>query len=86
MTKGLICLLALALPLGALAQGTDADYCNALVQKYERYIVKLDGRKTNLGSVEGSVAVEQCRAGNPSGIPVLERRLRDSKIDLPSRG
>ena len=30
---------------------------------------------------------EQCKAGNTaSGIPVLEQKLRDARIDLPSRG
>ena len=35
--------------------------------------------------VETSVALDQCKTGNPAGIPVLEQKLRDLKIDLPSR-
>ena len=33
------------------------------------------------------MAIEKCREGNPStGIPILEGKLRDAKIELPSRG
>ena len=39
------------------------------------------------GTIDGSVAIEQCKAGNTaSGIPVLEQKLRDAKVDLPPRG
>ena len=79
---------AVLMPFGALAQTSDADYCKALTQKYETYISsKTTGRTPGQGTVDGSVAIEQCKAGNTaSGIPVLEHKLRDARIDLPSRG
>ncbi|WP_296330658.1 hypothetical protein [Reyranella sp.] len=35
--------------------------------------------------LETSVALDQCKNGNPAGIPVLEHKLRDLKIELPPR-
>jgi hypothetical protein len=71
------------------AQMTDADYCRALTQKYEAYVsgsTSVSGAHI-LNTVDGNVAVLQCETGNTaSGIPVLERKLRDAKIDLPARG
>jgi hypothetical protein len=84
----LVLVTAVLIPLGASAQTTDADYCKALAQKYEVYISsKTTGRTPGAGTIDGSVAIEQCKAGNTaSGIPVLEQKLRDARIDLPSRG
>ena len=81
--------LALAsLPMPAMAQASDAAYCNALIREYHRYVIKLYfADSPNTGSLDGNVAVEQCRAGNfAAGIPVLERRLRGSGVTLPARG
>jgi hypothetical protein len=37
------------------------------------------------GALDGQVAVEQCKAGDTAdGIPTLERKLQDAKINLPS--
>ncbi len=83
--KWLVPAFAVFLPLAASAQSSDADYCKALVAKYETYVVHIYGRSPNLGSVDGSVAAEQCKAGNAAGIPVLERKLRDARVDLPAR-
>jgi hypothetical protein len=81
--------LALAsLPLSSMAQSPDAAYCSALIQKYHRYVIKIYGSHSpNTGSLDGNVAVEQCRAGNTAaGIPVLEQKLRNAKVELPARG
>jgi hypothetical protein len=80
--------VAALLPLGASAQTGDAGYCRALSQKYEAYISsKTTGRTPGQGTVDGSVAIEQCKAGDTAaGIPVLEQKLRDARIDLPPRG
>ena len=79
-------LIALALPFSAAAQSADAAYCDALIRDYYRYVIKL-GSHPNTGSLDGNVAVEQCRAGNTSaGIPVLEQKLRGAGVELPSRG
>jgi hypothetical protein len=79
---------AILMPLAASAQMNDAAYCKALTQKYEVYISsKTTGRTPGQGTVDSSVAIEQCKAGNTaSGIPVLEHKLRDARIDLPPRG
>ena len=79
---------AVLLPFGVLAQMSDANYCRALTQKYEAYISsRTAGRTPGQGTVDGSVAIEQCKAGNTaSAIPVLEHKLRDARIDLPPRG
>ena len=85
--KLLIAAFAMALSLAASAQGNDTAYCAALVQQYQKFLVKMGGHSPNPGTVDGSVAVEQCKSGNTSaGIPVLERKLRDAKIELPARG
>jgi hypothetical protein len=83
--RSLAMLLAASLPVSAVAQ-TDTAYCNSLIQQYYRYVVKL-GSHPNTGSLDGNVAVEQCRAGNTAaGIPVLEQKLRNSGVGLPARG
>ncbi len=85
-------LLAMALaacsPLAAVAQGGDAAYCKALSEKYETYLANMSiGRSPQPDSVDGRVALEQCKAGNTvASIPVLEQKLRNAKIDLPPRG
>jgi hypothetical protein len=80
--------VAVLMPLGAWAQTSDANYCKALTDKYHAYIANmLSGHTPSQGSIDGSVAVEQCKAGNTaSAIPVLEKKLRDARIDLPPRG
>jgi hypothetical protein len=30
--------------------------------------------------------VEKCKAGDPAGIPVIEKALKDAKFSLPPRG
>ena len=86
--RSLAVLVALSLPCSAMAQTDDAAYCSALIQKYYRYVIKIYGSHSpNTGSLDGNVAVEQCRAGNTSaGIPVLEQKLRDAREELPARG
>ena len=83
--KWLVPAFAVFLPLAASAQSSDAEYCKALVAKYETYVVRINGRSPSPGTVDGSVAAEQCKAGNPAGIPVLERKLKDARVDLPAR-
>ena len=78
---------AFALPFGASGQSGDAAYCAALIQQYQKFLTKTSGHNPDPGTVDGSVAVDQCKSGNASaGIPVLERKLRDARIDLPNRG
>ena len=79
-------LAACALPFAASAQSNDAAYCNALIQSYQRYVIKTGSHSPNTGGLDGQVAMEHCRAGDTSGIPVLEQKLRDAGVQLPARG
>ena len=79
--------LSLLLSLGGPAQADDVAYCRALADTYERYVIKVEsGHTVQRGSTSASVALEQCRNGNTAGIPVLERELRNARVDLPARG
>lgn len=81
-------ILALAVPLSALAQSNATSYCNALSYKYQRYVSGSNdiGRHHALPNAERDNAAANC-ATNPGGsIPVLERALLDAKVDLPPRG
>ena len=82
MRKSVICLsaaLAFALPFAAVAQQTDAQYCQKLADLY---------RTTNRENLDATVpeAMNQCKQGNTAaGIPVLEKALKDAKVTLPAR-
>lgn len=81
-----IAALAISLPLAASAQSTDAAYCSALSAKYEQYLNMDSKRGAQPQSLDAKVAVEKCKAGDTaSGIPVLEKALKDAKLDLPPR-
>jgi len=69
----------------AFAQAMDdAAYCQALIKQY--YTFAPAPRREMAGTVDVSVAIEKCKAGNTAaGIPVLESKLRDARVDLPSR-
>jgi len=84
--KWLIPLLAVGLPFAASAQVSDATYCRRLTARYETFVENMKGHSLQPGALDGQVAIEQCKAGDTArGIPVLERKLQDAKIDLPSR-
>ena len=61
----------------------------ALIEKYVRHVgtseySPLAGQQFNDG--DGRLAIAKCNAGDTAtGIPILERRLRAAKIDLPPR-
>ena len=76
---------AIALTVMALAtpaEASDASYCRSLAEKYETYLNNMTSGRSPQAD---SVALEQCRKGDASGIPVLEQKLRNAKIDLPPR-
>jgi hypothetical protein len=79
---------ALLVPAAAFAQMSDADYCKALTQQYQKYVANIaTGKSPQPAPVDVQSAIAQCQAGNTAaGIPVLEQKLRDAKIDLPKRG
>ena len=85
--RSLAVLLAASLPIAAAAQSSDMAYCDALIQRYNHYVIKIGSHSPNTGGVDGQVAVAQCRAGNTAaGIPVLEQKLRAQGVALPGRG
>ena len=63
----------------AFAQSTDVAYCNALSAKYREYI----GRGET--HADASAAMGQCASAPGTAIPVLEKRLKDGKVELPKR-
>ena len=81
--------VALALPAVSSAQGrmSDAEYCKVLAEKYQTYVSNIQsGQSPMPDPAQIQAAVENCRSGNTAaGIPVLERRLRNARIDLPPR-
>jgi len=86
MLLGTSVVVATLMPLAAFAQSTDATYCTALVQKYEQYVDKNSGRVQQLQSLDARAAVEKCKAGDTSGIPAIEKALKNARIDLPPQG
>jgi hypothetical protein len=86
LSKMLMAIVIVLLPCAASAQPSDAAYCQALAAKYKMFFVTDGGHYRDNGPIDGNIAADQCRAGNTAGIPVLERKLRDAKIELPARG
>jgi hypothetical protein len=88
MKLSYLVLSAVALvPMAAWAQMSDADYCTALGQRYQKYVSDMQsGRAPMAAQVDAQTAISNCQAGNTAaGIPVLEQKLRDAKVDLPKR-
>jgi hypothetical protein len=62
----------------------DADYCQALIKAWDVGGPQRGRQETDL---DASVAIAQCREGDPGpAIPVLQQKLRDAKIPVPTRG
>jgi hypothetical protein len=87
----LIAGVALGLPLsGTMAQPrlSSVKYCDALIGRYNAYASNLDDwkRSGQSGAGEINAAIASCEAGDTdSGIPALEKALRDRGVGLPSR-
>ena len=81
----LVVAVVLLIRLSAPAYADDASYCRALAAEYQKYYVKTSGHSPSQGPIDGNVAADQCATGNPAGIPVLEQKLRDAKVNLPPR-
>ncbi len=79
---------ALALASPAFAQPNDVTYCQALAAKYQQYLAYGSGGRhggTDDQNIAARIAADKCKAGDTSGIPVLEQTLRDGRIELPAR-
>jgi hypothetical protein len=84
--KLLVAALALSLPLAASAQSNDAKYCSALIDKYNQSLDTSLRRGQNSENLDAKVGIAKCQAGDTaSGIPMLEKALKDAKYDLPPR-
>ena len=83
--KALLAVVAVSLPGVAFAQSSDAQYCGALISKYEQYLDMSSKRGQQPQSIEAKTAIEKCQAGDPAGIPAIEKALEDAKYGLPSR-
>ena len=84
MSRLLLATLVLLFPVAAVAQGGDAAYCADLGAMYQRYIVIESGQRTQRDA-GCEIAIDRCRRGDYSGIPVLERKLRNAGFTLPPR-
>jgi hypothetical protein len=87
-------LLALLLGLsptlaGAQDLAADQQYCAALLDKYLRYagVTEYPGTPGKLSNDnQAALAQARCQAGDTdAGIRILERKLRDAKLDPPPR-
>lgn len=83
-------LLKLAIVIGlsapAAAQTFSADdttaYCRQLADLYRRFVLPPAGWGADL---EATFALEACRKGEPGGIPVLEKKLRENRVTIPGK-
>jgi hypothetical protein len=75
--------VSVALPLTAYAQPSDAKYCQTLLAQYDTFVVNAPNPRRSNSAAE--LAAAKCRAGDPAGIPGLEKALQDAKIDIPRR-
>ena len=80
------------LPTLACAQdlASDQRYCAALLDKYLRYagVTEYPGTPGKLSNDSAAgIAQAKCQSGDTdAGISILERKLRDAKLDPPPRG
>ena len=78
--------LVLSLPVAAFAQSADTTYCSALSDKYSRYLDMSSKKGAQPQSLDAKAAVGKCQASDTaSSIPVLEKALKNAKLDLPPR-
>ncbi len=68
-------------------------YCSKLGQTYAEYVGSVGGylggdfRGGEAADLDARVAIANCQDGNyASGIPVLQQKLRDAKVTVPSPG
>jgi len=75
--------MGIATSSNAQSATNDEAYCAALVNEYTHGGIE---RGFSPESLDTSVAINQCRDGNPGpAIPVLERKLRGSGYTVPPR-
>ena len=89
--RGFTALLLGLLPALACAQdlASEQQYCAAMLDKYLRYagVTEYPGTPGKLSNDnQAGLAQAECQSGNTAaGIAILERKLRNAKLDLPPR-
>ena len=85
--KTLAAVLLVMLPVATWAQSNDAKYCQALADRYQRYVGQNEAkRRAQNPDATMDNAIAQCKSGNTAAaIPVLEKALQDAKVELPPR-
>ena len=68
-------------------------YCTKLTTTYAEYVAGISTAEGGVGvggaqpDIDARVAIAQCQDGNTAaGIPVLQRELRNNKVDVPPPG
>jgi len=80
VAASLVVCIAVLLPEVAGAQSGDAQYCAAMIQLYRTYV----GAGRSSGDVP--IGIAACNNGDTAtGIPILEKALKDAQISLPPR-
>jgi len=70
----------------AWAEKSDAEYCAELTGLANKFVSGGGGDGRSFPDLFTQEAITNCQKGNyAKGIPVLEKRLRDSRVTLPSR-
>jgi hypothetical protein len=71
------------------AQGV--AYCAKLTTVYSEYVAGISSSMGGVGrggaqaDIDARVAIAQCQDGNTAaGIPVLQQKLRENKVDVPA--
>jgi hypothetical protein len=79
----LVAVMGIATSSNAQSATNDEAYCRSLVNEYTHGGIE---RGFAPESLDTSVAINQCREGNPrSATPVLERKLRGAGYTAPPR-
>ena len=86
LSKAVLAAALFSLPVAAFAQSNDAAYCKALVAKYEQYLDQSSKKGQQPQGVDAQAGVAKCKTGDTSGIPAIEKALKDAKFVLPPRG
>ena len=85
-SRAILTCVLLAFPALALAQSDDAAYCAKLGELAAKYTGMAGGNGGTRPDLDTAEAISECRKGNTAaGIPVLEQKLRNSRITLPQR-
>lgn len=70
----------------ASAQKSDAEYCAELTVLANKFVSGGGGDGKSFPDLFTQEAISDCQKGNyAKGIPVLEKRLRNSRVTLPPR-